>query len=268
MLDELVNSLLYEGYALYPYTPGSTKNATPTPFGIVYPPAYAAQSASTFDVARIQCIAQAPPDATLTATVWFLVASGDRHEAAERSVELGPAGLGERVSTPFPEGRLTLSSEQIHPDRWRVTCSVHNALESSPDIERGAALLRSLISTHIVLRVAGGTFVSPLEAEGCESVNSYPVLATPEDDAILGAAIVLPDHPQISPKSRINLFDNTEIEEALMLHVHVLSEEERESMAEQDPVVREMIQRALAATPADIIALHGGFSPTDILKNG
>ena len=40
-LDALVDSLLYEGYALYPYTPGATKNATPTPFGIVYPPAYA-----------------------------------------------------------------------------------------------------------------------------------------------------------------------------------------------------------------------------------
>ena len=40
-LEELVTSLLYEGYALYPYTPGATKNATPTPFGIVYPPAYA-----------------------------------------------------------------------------------------------------------------------------------------------------------------------------------------------------------------------------------
>ena len=41
-LEELVSSLLYEGYALYPYTPGATKNATPTPFGIVYPPDYAA----------------------------------------------------------------------------------------------------------------------------------------------------------------------------------------------------------------------------------
>ena len=34
-VDRLVSSLLYEGYALYPYTPGATKNATPTPLGIV-----------------------------------------------------------------------------------------------------------------------------------------------------------------------------------------------------------------------------------------
>ena len=42
-LEELLGTLLFEGYALYPYTPGATKNATPTPFGIVYPPAYARQ---------------------------------------------------------------------------------------------------------------------------------------------------------------------------------------------------------------------------------
>ena len=46
------------------------------------------------------------------------------------------------------------------------------------------------------------------------------MLATPEDDTVLGATIVLPDHPQIAPESRGNLFDNTEIEEALLLHVH------------------------------------------------
>ena len=39
--ESLADSLLYEGYALYPYTPAATKNATPTPFGIAYPTAYA-----------------------------------------------------------------------------------------------------------------------------------------------------------------------------------------------------------------------------------
>ena len=45
-VERLLATLLYEGYALYPYTPGATKNATPTPFGIVYPPAYAVESPS------------------------------------------------------------------------------------------------------------------------------------------------------------------------------------------------------------------------------
>ena len=68
MIDELVTSLLYEGYALYPYTPGATKNATPTPFGIVYPPVYATECAGAFDHARLECFAEPAPGATLTAT--------------------------------------------------------------------------------------------------------------------------------------------------------------------------------------------------------
>ncbi len=66
-------------------------------------------------------------------------------------------------------------------------------------------------------------------------MNTFPVLATEADDTVVGAAIVLPDHPQISPHSRGNLFDGTEIEEALLLHVHTLSDAEREAIAEQDP---------------------------------
>ena len=56
-LDELVDTLLWEGHQLYPYTPSATKNATPTPFGIVYPPAYAAGSPHTFDRVKLQCVA-------------------------------------------------------------------------------------------------------------------------------------------------------------------------------------------------------------------
>jgi hypothetical protein len=115
---------------------------------------------------------------------------------------------------------------------------------------------RSLISTHPLLRTAGGRFLSQLDAP-CESVNTWPVLASPADDVMLGAAIVLPDHPQIAPESRGNLFDNTEIEEALVLHVQALSDSERAELEQQDPAVREMIERASAVTPEELRKLHG-----------
>ena len=54
------------------------------------------------------------------------------------------------------------------------------------------------------------------------------MLATEADDAVLGAAIMLPDHPQLAPESRGSMFDSTEIEEALLLHVMALSDDERE----------------------------------------
>jgi hypothetical protein len=133
---------------------------------------------------------------------------------------------------------------------------VHNCTEAPAGLDRGGALARSLISTQIVVRIANGRFRSPLDSAPT-SVNTYPVLATEDDDTVLGTSYVLPDHPQIAPESRGGLFDSTEIEEALLLHVQVLSDDERAEIERADPAVREMIARAAAATPEDIIALHG-----------
>jgi len=255
-VDELVDSLLWEGYALYPYTPGATKNATPTPFGIVYPPAYAAECPGAFDHARLECVADPGPDATLSGTLRYLAPSGERHEAAERRIELGPAPLGERVSTQFDGGRFTLRSEERGDGSLFVRCCVHNTFDVPAGLDRGGALARSLISTQIVVHISAGTFRSPLDGAPT-SVNTYPVLASATDDVVLGTTYVLPDHPQIAPESRGGLFDSTEIEEALLLHVQVLSDSERADIERADPAVREMVERAAAATPAEIIALHG-----------
>jgi hypothetical protein len=264
MIDELVTSLLYEGYALYPYTPFA-KNAMPTPFGIVYPPAYAAECAGAFDHARLECVAEPATGAPVevSAVLRYLEPSGERHEAVERLVAVGPVSGGGRETTAFSGGRVTVRMSEPGDDgRALVRCCVHNTVEVTPGLDRGAALGHSLISTHIVVRIAGGRFISPLET-GHDSVNIWPVLATPNDDTVLGASIILPDHPQIAPQSRGNLFDNTEIEEALVLHVHALSDAEREDAASQDAAVREMLERALATTPDEIIGLHGGMRSAD-----
>ncbi len=258
-LEELVTSLLYEGYALYPYTPGATKNATPTPFGIAYPPAYAAECAGAFDRARLECVAVADSGAALSATLRYLAPSGERHEASERRVQLGPVTAGDRATTEFGGGRFTLRSEPLADGRLLVRSCVHNTATVAPGLDRVAALRHSLISIHVLVEIYAGRFQSPLESER-ESVNIWPVLATDDDDAVLGAAIVLPDHPRIAAESRGNLFDNTEIEEALVLHVNALTDAEREQAAGEDPVVREMLERALAVTPDEILRLHGGLT--------
>jgi hypothetical protein len=249
-LEELVTSLLWEGYSLYPYTPSAIKNATPTPFGIVYPPAYAAECPGAFDHARLECVADPMPDATLTATLRYLGPDG------ERRVELGPAPVGQRVTTGFDGGRLTLRSEPRSNGEAFVRCCVHNLIDVPSGLDRAGALAHALISTQLLVRISSGRFRSPLDGPP-SSVNTYPVLATEADDAILGTAYVLPDHPQIAPESHGGLFDSTEIEEALLLHVQVLSEQERAEIEAGDPAVREMLARAAAAAPEDIIALHG-----------
>ena len=277
-VEQLVSTLLFEGYALYPYTPGATKNATPTPFGIVYPPTHATRLESAFERLRVECVLEAGAETELELTVRFLQAVGARHEAAERRLELPRATLGELAEgagrrfelpgDPPLRGRLRLRATPLAATGlYKVNACVHNETELPDDgsLDRTAALASSLLSTHVLIEASGGRFASPLERDGavgaavaaCESVNTWPVLATPDDRVVLGAAIVLPDHPRIAPESLGGMFDNTEIEEALLLHVQTLSEAEREQITAADPAVREMVERAAGATPEQVLALHG-----------
>ncbi len=259
MLEALVDTLLYEGYALYPYTPGATKNATPTPFGIVYPPVYAAGSGSTFDHLQIECEFTGE---AVSGQVHFLQASGVRHQGEARRVDLPAVRDGGERSVPLDFDGL-FGRALIRSRDGRMTIRVENHTPVAPGLDRAAALRHALLSTHVVGRVENGRFVSPLEAVGCENVNSWPVLATQEDDAVLGAAIMLPDHPQIAPESKGNLFDSTEIEEALLIHVLALSDDEREAAAAQDPAVRQMLERAAQTTPQELMDLHGRVQVKD-----
>ena len=242
-VERLVSSLLYEGYALYPYTPGATKNATPTPFGIVYPPAYARGSGATHDRMRMECLLDG---GSVSGYVRCLAGRVDLAGPGETAFDLD--GVVGRARLEVSGGRVAFEvvNETVVPD----------------GLDRAQALEHSLLSTHLVALADGGRFTSPLEAHGCEQVNTWPVLATPEDDAVLGAAIMLPDHPQLAPESRGGLFDSTEIEEALLLHVMALSDAEREQTA-HDPAVKAMIERAAGTTPEELMALHGRVTMRD-----
>ena len=242
LVEQLVETLVWEGYQLYPYTPVATKNATPTPFGIVYPPAYARGSGKTHDRMRMECLLDG---GSVSGFVRCLAGRVDLPEPGEYEFDLD--GVVGRALLELAGGRMALEvvNETTVPD----------------GLDRAEALEHSLLSTHLVARAAGGRFTSPLEARGCEQVNTWPVLATRDDDAVLGAAIMLPDHPQIAPESRGGMFDSTEIEEALLLHVMALSDEER--AAATDPAVKAMIERAARTTPEEVVALHGRVTMRD-----
>ena len=242
-LGELVDSLLYEGYALYPYTPRATKNATPTPFGIVYPPTYAAGLSTTHDHVEMRCRFEG--EGEISAELFFLTPAGRRRHLTalgDHRVD----GLELRLSLEVAGGLASFR--------------VENRTSVPQGLDRGGALGHSVISAHPVMRIEGGRFLSALEG-GASSVNTWPVLAADDDSVMLGAAIVLPDHPRLAPESLGNLFDSTEIEEALLLHVNVLTDEERASI--EDPVVRAMVERATRATPEEMLALHGRMELRD-----
>jgi hypothetical protein len=232
----------------------------------VYPPQYASECPGASDHARLECMAEPASGATLTATLRYLTLTGERHEAAEQRVELGPILVGERDTVKLGGGRITLRSISRPDGRTLVRCCVHNTQSVRPGLDRAQVLRQSLLSTQLLIRISAGRFISPLEA-GCESVNTYPVLVGDRDEAVLGTTIVLPDHPQLAPESLGGLFDSTEIEEALLLHVQALSDGERAEIEQADPAVRAMIERAAAATSEDIIALHGRVRLRDPVSN-
>jgi hypothetical protein len=231
-------------------------------------------------------VLEAPPAARIGAEVRFLTAGEDRHRAAARRLSLpdvdaeallrsdgdgdtrtreseismpGEAPL--RVALELRVNELEPGSE-LGPRLLEVVFRVENRTPCAAGLDRATALSRSLISTHPLVFVRDGRFISPLERP-CASVNTFPVLADARERAVLGATIVLPDHPQIAPESRGAMFDGTEIEEALVLHVKALSDRERAEIERDDPRVREMIERAEAATPQDVLALHGRVTLRD-----
>ncbi len=241
-LEALVDTLVWEGYQLYPYTPDATKNATPTPFGIVYPPAYARHSGATHDRMRMECLVDG---GALSGTVRCLAGAVELPAPGEVAFDLG--GVVGRA-------RLEVAGD-------RMVMEVVNETEVPDGLDRAGALRHSLLSTHLLARTDGGRFTSPLLAQGCTHVNTWPVLASDADDAVLGAAIMLPDHPQLAPESRGGMFDSTEIEEALLLHVMALSDAERAQAT--DPAVRAMIERVATTTPEELMALHGRVTMRD-----
>lgn len=277
-VEELAQSLLYEGYALYPYTTTNAKNATPTPFGIVYPPQYAERLTTTYDHLQIECVLEYEPDATIEGVVMFLVPSGKEYRASEQKLEIGHTPVEFLATNPGEvdfkigddaagvKGVVRMTVNVLEPGSARITLRIENHTrvpdDQAAELDRPRALLHSLISTHPLMKVKGGKFVSPLENKdprvaGCRNVNSWPVLATEDDDSVLGAAIMLPEHPQIAPESKINFFDNTEIEEALVLHAQTLTDDMLEEIKQQDPAVQEMIARAREVTSEDLLKMHG-----------
>lgn len=262
-LDDLVDTLLWEGHQLYPYTPSATKNLTPTPFGIVYPPAHAAGDPHRFARCKLQVVVAGTRE--VAATIHCLV--GGEAQRVDVALDTSPTAF----AFAGVRGEATIGVEDFGA-LARVTVEVRNTTNFPSGGDRGAALAASLLSTQLVVRCAApGRFFSPVappeEAAAavmaCAHVNTHPVLATAADDAILGAAIFLPDHPELAPESRGSLFDGTEIEEALLLHVLALSDAERSELQDADPAVRAMIARAAAATPSDIMALHGRVTVSD-----
>lgn len=170
-------------------------------------------------------------------------------------------------------GVVTIAAERVpnqhDANLYRLSVHIENTTPagSAEQERRDAILLQSFISTHTILRVSEGSFLSLLEtpdelqdaARDCQNRRTWPVLVGEqgEQDTMLSSPIILYDYPQIAPESPGALFDGTEIDEILTLRILTLSDEEKDEMRQGDPRVRELLERTEALTSEQFMQLHG-----------
>jgi hypothetical protein len=181
----------------------------------------------------------------------------------------GPGGDGVRREWRELSGQAQVSAEPAGEGAVRLTIRVENTtpVAEPGQVGREVAMLQSMASTHAVLRVEGGSFVSlsdPPEdlraaARACQNVGVWPVLVGEpgSHDTVLASPIILEDHPQVAPESPMDLFDATEIDEILTLRILTLSDEEKEELRQGDERGRRILERAEALTQDELMRMHG-----------
>ncbi|MDT7778023.1 MAG: hypothetical protein QOC99_535 [Acidobacteriota bacterium] len=195
-----------------------------------------------------------------------------RQQAIEGVIEVSAEPAGEQS---LPAGEQSFSvGEKMFPagERlFKLTARILNltALEDAALKSRDEALMRSLVSTHTILGVSGGEFVSLLEpprelseiAASCSNVGTWPVLVGEEGarDLLLSSPIILYDYPQIAPESAGDLFDGTEIDEILTLRIMTLTEEEKREMRGVDDRARLILERTETLPIEQLMKLHGAM---------
>lgn len=188
---------------------------------------------------------------------------------------------GELVRTAQAlSGSITIAAHQVAEQTWRLNVRIEN---DSPITEaeltpRDLAQRRAFVSTHTILGLEDGVFVSLMDppadlrdaASGCESIGAWPVLAGPETQRrmMLSSPIILYDYPQIAPESPGNLFDSTEIDEILSLRILTLTDEEKREMAGASEQARTLLERTESLAPADWARLHGALRRPQPQPNG
>ncbi len=173
-----------------------------------------------------------------------------------------------RVHKPL-RGAVIIAAEQIGEETFKISVQIENTTPGTGAItSRGDSIvLQSFVSTHTLLQVRQGAFVSLLEppealkplAQGCQNLHTWPVLVgnEGEHDVMLSSPIILYDYPQIAPESPGPLFDGTEIDELLTLRIMTLTDEEKREIREGDVRGREILERTENMSPEQFMKLHG-----------
>ena len=279
MIDEpglqIANTIMYEGYLLYPYRATALKNRQRWHFGVLYPrPFCELEQANDAWLMQAECLASADitrESPQLQVRVRFLQLMEE--SAVERDVVLQEESFVQLQNVPktqsfaFPglNGSVELSALQLAGNNWKLIVRISNDSKWSEG-NREAALAHSLISTHAILTVREAKFISNIDPPAeliplmskCSNIGCWPVLLgkTGQFNTMLAAPIILYDYPRISPQSPGDHFDCTEIDEMLALRIATLTDEEKLEMS-RDQRTRAMLERTHGLSNSQLSDLHG-----------
>ncbi|MDQ6911969.1 MAG: hypothetical protein M3119_00845 [Verrucomicrobiota bacterium] len=196
----------------------------------------------------------------------------------DSSRELEPIRDGEQVTAVFIRRQESLSGivetsvTEIDDKVSRVTIRIVNKtpVPAAEMENQDAVVMRSFASTHTVLHVTGGEFISLLEppaeyteaAAASKNINTWPVLVgekKEETDTMLSSPIILYDYPQIAPESAGDLFDSGEIDEILTLRIMTMTDEEKREMRSGDEHARRILERTEMLPEDHLLKMHGAM---------
>lgn len=176
------------------------------------------------------------------------------------------------------EGSIEVEAERATDGLFKITARILNLtpMEKATEASRDQALMSALVSTHTILSVKDGQFVSLLDppdelrqiVAACNNVGTWPVLVGEEGDTdvMLSSPIILYDYPQIAPESSGDLFDGTEIDEILTLRIMTMTDEEKREMRSVDERARKILERTETLPAEQLMKMHGavrGLRPVD-----
>jgi hypothetical protein len=215
-LRRLADTILYEGYILWPYRRSALKNQKRWTFGCVFPPSHSETHPDDLAAIQTQCLLEGQEARTAVSVRFLHVVARDVvdpdgrvvdelgafsswDEATERELEARPghteievpAGLEEepvdggkiRRSWEAVRGAIDVRAEPLQEGLFRITVRVANETPWT-GADREDALRRSFCSTHVVIRAEAGALVSATDppeqlrghADACEHVGLWPVL--------------------------------------------------------------------------------------------
>jgi hypothetical protein len=167
------------------------------------------------------------------------------------------------------EGTVELSAMALGGNLVRVTARILNQtpMPDAANAPRDQAMLRTLVSTHTILGITDGKFVSLTDpppncrqhASQCVNIGTWPAMVgeVGATDTMLSSPIIVEDYPKIAPESPGDLFDATEIDEILTLRIMTLTDDEKRLAAAVDERVSELLSRTESLDQDQMMGLHG-----------